>query len=486
MPKKNSSILFPFNTHLWLKPPDIKNPKFFSSYTLDYRLNNSIQLLINGLTGAVDAISHEDFKTLMESPMEFVSKHPNKTHMLVQRGYLFESNEQEKLLKSSLIAQIRRETSKQETIFMLCPTDYCPMGCSYCFGCERPREASRNTMSEAMVAQVFETMQNIIKNKPRKLSNVILYGGEPFQKSTLGIIKTIFEMSRHYGLRIGAFSNGYDLMYFKELLHEYKSDILVISITLDGLREKHDAIRSAKSSYDRAVQSIDMLMEIGVPVKVKMNANKANIFDIPEVMRFYKKKGWWNSPNIDFEVSGIQYGGISIPRDTTTNIELGLDFLDLMRSDPELGKIDFLPLIDNKYHLLSALVIHEFPAGQIPANAIVPRIHNCPSYSQHMFVFGADGRIYLCNEQVGVDSACYGKIDKKTRLDENRMNEHFRRDVTSMSPCKTCSLAFFCGGGCGHHSKDESPFCAKLKEDFQMVIDHYRDRIYNRLFEKTS
>jgi radical SAM protein with 4Fe4S-binding SPASM domain len=444
---------------------------------LEYDLSDSVSLLINGLSGAVDIMSKTDLLLMRANPAEYALHNPSLVPALVRRGYLFETERQEAALRATLVERIRERLAQQEVIFMLCPTDFCPMGCSYCFAGKRPQAAGCQAISDAVIDSAFRTIQDIHRRRPGRLSMMVLYGGEPFQEFTRTALEKIFRLARQCGLHIAGFTNGFAIPDFQELLSEYAQDVAIISVTLDGLRDKHNASRELKSSYDRAVRSIDTLIEIGVPVKVKMNVNKANILDVPEVVRFYRQKGWWDAPGVYFEVSPIQYGGISLARDTSTDIELGLDFMHMVEQNQDLAKIDFLPLVDNKYHLIDALGVHHFSADVIPDNARVPRIHNCPSYSQHMFVFGADGRLYLCNEQVGMDRACFGRFEGEHRLDEGRMELHYRRDVTAMTACSTCAYGLFCGGGCGHHSNDEAHFCATIREDFKMIIDRYKQRI---------
>jgi len=264
------------------------------------------------------------------------------------------------------------------------------------------------------------------------------------------------------------------------LLREYSRHIYVISVTLDGIGPNHDAFRVLNNSFDRAVESIETLIELRVPVQVKMNLNKRNIAEIPAMAEFYRSRGWWDAEDVFFELSPIQYQGLAEPRDTVTNIELALDFLDLLREQPELDRFNFLPLVDNKYHLIDGLGIHPFPPEDVPLYSAVPRIHNCPSYSKHMFVFGADGRFYLCNEEVGVDHACFGSLSDGQGLDIERMSQYFLRDTTSLQGCDQCSYAFFCGGGCGHHAgSQDKHFCGTLVADFGQIVDRYRDFLLN-------
>ena len=469
------------NENLWIRPAPASPPRHFTRYSLKFDLDQSHVLLLHGITGALDVLAAKEYELLRRGPEEYAIRDPATAGRLAARGYLHADSQQEADLKTDLVQAIAAQLPQRDAIFMLCPTDFCPMGCSYCFAKGRPGKARREAMSEAMIEGAFATIEQIRIRWARKVSRVVLYGGEPFQEFTAPAVAKIFELACRQGMSVAAFSNGLGLGRFKGLFADNAQNIDVISITLDGIGREHDTFRMIDHSFDRAVESIEMLIALGVRVQIKTNLNKRNIGRIPMMADFFRKKGWWDAETVFFELSPIQYQGLHQERDTTTNIELALDFLEMLRADPSLGRFDFLPLVDNKYHLLDGLGIHPFPAEKIPLYSLVPRIHNCPSYSKHMFVFGADGRFYLCNEEVGEDHACFGKCGDGRALDVDRMDDYFTRDVTALDGCDTCPYAMFCGGGCGHHAgSQERHFCGTLQADFAEIVRRYRDHILAR------
>lgn len=470
--------MYSLNKRLWVQPKTLPTFGHFSRYCLHYKLDDRYVLLVNGLTGAIDIVDAQDYSLLAENPATYSARHPATSTSLAERGYLFAGAEDEIRLRASLIDAITARLSERDAIFMLCPTDFCPMGCSYCFAKGRPGKAERRAMSNRDVDAAFDTVAELQNRFSRHVGTVVLYGGEPFQDFTASVLAHIFDRAQNRGLKVAAFSNGFAIPRFRDLLRAYSAHVYVISVTLDGIGSKHDSFRLLNGSFERAVESIDTLIELRVPVQVKMNLNKRNITDIPAVVDFYRAKGWWDAADVFFELSPIQYQGLAEPRDTTTNIELALDFMDLLRKQPELARLDFLPLVDNKYHLIDGLGIHPFPPEKVPLYSAVPRIHNCPSYSKHMFVFGADGRFYLCNEEVGEEHACFGACGSDRPLELDRMAHYFTRDVTALDGCNACAYAMFCGGGCGHHAgAQDRHFCGTLQADFTEIVRRYRDHI---------
>ena len=464
------------NQNLWINDESQADQlSHFTDYAVEYRLNHRFTLLLSGLTGAMDVLDTEDVAILKETPEVFVKNRPQMASRLAARGFLFESRAKERGIKTCLVEKVKTRLRQREMLFMLCPTDSCPMGCSHCFAGDLTSNASRKMMSSSMAESAFESISKIRDELGYKLSTVVLYGGEPFQSFTGPVLEKVFQLACDYGLKIAGFSNGYEMANHEELISKYQKHIAIFSVTLDGPKQRHNARRKLPLSFDRAVQSIDMLMKMGVPVQVKMNMNKQNIQDIPEMTKFYKEKGWWENKRVQFELNPIRYGLIHKTRDTTTDIDLALDFLDMQREASELSRYDILPLVDNKYFLLEGLGIYKLPLEAIPINIEVPKIHHCPSYSKHVFVFTANGRIYLCNEEVGRDSACHGGYDGKYEFYKAGMDNYYQRDITTLPKCRDCAFAFFCGGGCGAHAGigHQSHNCLTIKEDFKAVVNKY-------------
>lgn len=468
------------NKELWIHGQALngKVGRYGLSRKLSYDLGDKV-VLINGLTGAVDQLTKAKHALLEEDVYAFSEQFPAEANELALRGYLFDSAEGEQALEDRLHEYIEEEAENKEVVFMICPTDFCPVGCSYCFAEERVVEAKRDIMSEEMIASAFRSIEEIRERYPSRLSTVCLYGGEPFQEFTRPALENVFARARKNNLRIASFTSGLHTYKFKELLAEYKEEISTIAVTLDGLSTSHQLFRKVRNSYDRAVQSIDTLLEIGVPVLIKSNVNRSNIGDLPKLVEFYKEKGWWDNPLAKYELTPIQYKQISMERDTNYDLEMAFEFLEMQIEHPEFEKFDIIPMADNKYGILDAFGFKKFPKEKVPLQAAVPRLHSCPSYSKHFFVFTADGEFFLCNEEVGLKESSFGNYEHKTNqsgcsthhIDYEKMEKYYERDVCSLNPCTSCAYAYFCGGGCGHHAGGEDlAMCGTIHKDIGEVV----------------
>ena len=467
------------NSDLWVQGSALgpSSDLFLNKRVLTYNLGDRV-VLINGLTSAIDELTSKQYVQLTMDPKELAVRDPSLANELARRGYLFSEPEGEFLLENRLIENIERAAIEKEMVFMMCPTDFCPVGCSYCFAEDRALKARREVMSPEMIDSAFLSIEEIRRRYPSRLSTMCLYGGEPFQDFTRDTLEHIFKRSRELGLRIAGFTSGLHAYKFKDLLESYKECIKTIAVTLDGTEASHQSMRKMGDVYPKAIATIDVLLEIGIPVLIKSNVNRFNIADLPRLVELYKEKGWWDNPLTSYELTPIQYRQIKLERDTNFDLEMAFEFFDMRANHPELERFDILPMADNKYGLLDGFGFHRFPKANIPMQAAVPRVHSCPSYSKHFFVFTADGNFYLCNEEVGLNASSFGTFVQDTqngcsahRIDYGRMENYYKRDVRTLNPCKNCPYSFFCGGGCGHHAGGEHiAMCGTIHVDFGEVV----------------
>lgn len=429
--------------------------------------------MISGLTGAVYELPRDKYDALVLDPNSFSKIYLEIANELAERGFLFEGEESERELESRLIETITAETEKKDVVFMMCPTDFCPVGCTYCFSEDRVMKAERSVMSPDMIESAFRSIADIRTRYSSRLSTMCLYGGEPFQDYTHSALELIFKRSSEMGLKIAAFTSGLYTEKFRDLIEVYKKNISTIAVTLDGTEASHSLMRKIGKSFPRAVATIDMLISIGVPVLIKTNVNRLNIKDIPKLVSFYKEKGWWDNPLTSYEITPIQYRQISLERDTNYDLEMAFEFLDMLPEYPDLRRFDILPMADNKYGLIDAFGLYNFQKDKIPLQAVVPRMHGCPSYTKHFFVFSADGDFYLCNEEVGLKESSYGHFsgDGQHKIDFERMEKYYSRNVCKLSHCQNCAYAYFCGGGCGHHAGgEELAMCGTIEKDIGELV----------------
>lgn len=111
-------------------------------------------------------------------------------------------------------------------------------------------------------------------------SPVVLFsGGEPLMRTDL--IELASWAVRH-GLRAAVSTNG--TLIDERTAAELKSaGVAYVGISLDGLRETHDAFRGSAGAFDRAVAGVRSCRAAGLKVGLRYTITRANVGDIPGI-----------------------------------------------------------------------------------------------------------------------------------------------------------------------------------------------------------
>ena len=215
-------------------------------------------------------------------------------------------------------------------------------------------------------------------------------GGEPFLRNDLAQIIASFNAKV-----IQIPSNGSLPERMRKqitLLRQLTKAEIVISLSIDGLEERHDKIRKQKGSYKQLWQTFDILKQMGVSIKINTVLNQENAEEIIELMEEVRAK----SP---------QFHSIILLRGEPLNPTYGLpSYEKLEELRPKIfsiwktynyGKTGLIAKILSKYHQYlwnsSILTLKE-------KTQIIP----CLAGSAHSVVWG-DGKVSCCEmlESVG-------------------------------------------------------------------------------------
>ena len=95
-------------------------------------------------------------------------------------------------------------------------------------------------------------------------------------------------------------TNGVCLRYFVDLFKNKKYVPRDIQVTIDGPKEIHDKRRIAKGgkgSFDDIVESIDVTVEAGIHISLRLNIDDMNVNYINQIADFIISKKWANKNN---------------------------------------------------------------------------------------------------------------------------------------------------------------------------------------------
>lgn len=164
-----------------------------------------------------------------------------------------------------------------------------------CFMCQQNRGSEGSEMAyydparELPPAAWFDILDRVASFRPE----IHIIGGEPTVYKDW--VEVVAEAKR-LGLHVHLQTNGVLIKRAAERLVEVGLDYITVS--LDGLRETHDAIRGVPGSFDRIVAGVSELIEqrrrrdkAGPIVAVNSVITKANLDDLPRLVDFNARLG---------------------------------------------------------------------------------------------------------------------------------------------------------------------------------------------------
>jgi heme d1 biosynthesis radical SAM protein NirJ len=169
----------------------------------------------------------------------------------------------------------------------------CNLACKHCY----TTSADIDFPGELSTQEVFAVMDDL---KAFGVPVLILSGGEPLLRPD------IFEISRRakaMGFYVGLSSNG-------TLITEDNIEAIAavgynyVGVSLDGLRETHDAFRRSRGSFDRSIQGVRLCRDRGIKVGLRFTLTQDNFADFPRMLALMDQE------EVDkFYLSHLNYGG---------------------------------------------------------------------------------------------------------------------------------------------------------------------------------
>jgi radical SAM protein with 4Fe4S-binding SPASM domain len=134
-------------------------------------------------------------------------------------------------------------------------TSVCNARCAHCF---YPINAGKNELTLEEIARLADTMP------PIRL--LLIGGGEPFLRRDLPeIVKIYFEKTGFFTCSVP--TNGFsaeEIGRMTDAICAISPDLhFGVTVSLDGFREYHDHVRRLAGLYDRAVKTLEALLELG-------------------------------------------------------------------------------------------------------------------------------------------------------------------------------------------------------------------------------
>lgn len=400
--------------------------------------------------------------------------------LLIKKGFMTKRSREEEL--NFFREYATRRASRLINVapsYLIMPTYSCNLRCPYCFQDHMRTDPNYSHLLAKMTKDTVDLIIDNIKNIEARhnfhadesyVRPFKFFGGEPLLEENKDIIEYVIKKAKTIGrARFKAISNGTDLHHYKDLLGP--EGICEIQITLDGKPEEHDKRRiypDGKGSFELIRENISMALGLGVKINVRVNVDKNNIDDLPELADVIVANGWDKYKNFGSYLAAIVAHNENTDGDECFGThELNRDFRGLKERFPQLKVFHF----DGDSMKRKARSIIE---NGKDSSFLSPLY--CGAHSK-MYVIDAFADLYACYEKTGDKKIRIGSIDKKTGLNINVANEcNWRsRTVASNPVCSQCRYALFCGGGCAINAevktgKLHANFCDSYGKRFRESV----------------
>jgi len=481
-----------------------------SSYTIyvDLPGDSEEMLLVHGYTGAYDKVSRRvatyvrslelrrppkplygDWSLEPVIEGELSPPSADTLQILKRRGYLTEkTTAQEEEMFAEFATKLHERNIRQTPSYIFMPTYNCNLRCSYCFQ-DHMRTDSRfnhllRTVQPSMIDRIFvgmeqiEALHGLNKDGPRH-RRIGFFGGEPFLEASRPIVEYIIDKALAIGTAsFWAVTNGTDLHAYKELLSPDR--IAAVQITLDGPPEEHDRRRiyaDGTGSYERIARNVSMALDLGVHVSIRLNVDRNNIQQLPELSEDFLARGWDRHPLFSVYTAPIRAENEKTDSRTTFNTwELDQALAGLMEEQPVTAIVG---RPDDGIKTQARRVFRE------PLTAIPNFRESFCSAHTRMYIFDSFADIYACWERTGDPTVRIGHIDETGDVTINmEVNDLWRSRTVATNPvCRNCRYALHCGGGCavlalGKTGKYHMNFCDGFAARFRSnVAEAYLDHV---------
>ncbi len=448
-----------------------------SSYTIyvDLPKDEEQMLLVHSYTGAYDKVSRRvatylrslevknppkplygDWSPEPSIEGEIIAPSQASIELLQKRGYLTDKTvleEQEFFVQ--MATKLHNLASRLMPSYIFMPTYSCNLRCSYCFQDHmRTNPAFKHllkTMQPEIVDRIFAAMPQIeaghgVKKEMDLPRNITFFGGEPLLAESRPIVEYIVNKALSLGkANFSAVTNGTELEAYQDLLGQGK--ISNLQITIDGPPKEHDKRRiyaDGSGSFEKIARNLTMALDLGVEISVRMNIDRNNIHQLPELADEIINRDWNNYQNFYAYTAPITTSELNDKtsiRTTFNSWELD-NALDEMRE-----QYPSMQVIARPDDGLMARVrqIFNFKVNPLPNF----KASFCSAHNK-MYVLDAFGDIYACWEKTGDKKIRIGHITEDSQVILNeKLNQTWRnRTVVTNPVCRKCRYAFYCGGGC--------------------------------------
>lgn len=159
-------------------------------------------------------------------------------------------------------------------------TKICNQSCYYCFN-------NSGTFADKKILSYSKWLHHLKLLEKQGLRSVHLTGGEPFiYQDIIQLIDGCIKLR----LSTSILSNGLRINSLTKKFPDTFSKLSLAQISLDSVNEqKHNRRRGNNNAFKDAVQALDSLYFLEIPLEISMTIDEDNLEDIDPILRFAEK-----------------------------------------------------------------------------------------------------------------------------------------------------------------------------------------------------
>ncbi len=413
----------------------------FSKHNIFSKIRGSDNyFIVNLLTGNADILSASEGLQVLDYTGGG-SINSELLDDLTVKGYVLPADEEKRLYREKYLDFLDARDKDEVQLFFV-PNYSCNFACTYCYQDEYTNPGQN--LNREIIDAFFRYISIEFAGREKYIT---LFGGEPLLNSPnqRELIGYFLEKAGEANLDVCLVTNGYFLEEYVDLLQTAR--IREVQVTLDGTGDVHDKRRFLKGggpTFEKIVPGIDACLSKGIPVNLRMVADRENIDDLPGLARFAIDRGWTENPLFktqigrNYELHHCQLA----PDKLFSRISLYESIFSLTQEHPYI--LDFYK---------PAYSISKFLAenGSLPD----PLFDGCPA-TKTEWAFDYTGHIFSCTATVGKADESLGTFYPEVYRKSDLIDAWESRDVTAIAGCSGCNLQLACGGGCGSVAKNRT------------------------------
>ncbi len=336
----------------------------------------------------------------------------------------------------------------------------CNLGCTYCYAQQGDFGGAPKNMSQDVANRAVDLL---VSGAPAGAKlNLAFLGGEPLLNREVlrAATQRAALLAREAGVTLtfsittnGTLLTAEDAVFFEEFG-------FAVTVSLDGPREVHDALRPYKGgtgSFDRVMKNLAPFLgaQKRMQVSARVTVTPANL-GLRQTLNQFLAAGFHS---VGFSPMLSAPGGHS---------EMQADELEVMLGEMVACGHEFerRTRAGERYHFANLVnALRELERG-------THRPYPCGAGAGYLGV-SAEGDLAACHRFVGEDLGAMGTLE--SGIDSERRAQWLaERHVHHQAPCRDCWARYLCGGGCHHEViRRGRPACDYIRGWLNYCLEAY-------------